>query len=437
MKYDGNQLISVSDNAADSICVDGFEFKDGSDLEIEYFYDANGNLTKDLNKKIAEIEYNFLNLPHSIQFENGDSISYVYSGDGTKLRTTHVINGITTTTDYCGNAIYENGVAKLLLTECGYITLSDTVYHYFLQDHQGNNRVIVDHNGTVEEENHYYPFGGVFAHDGDVQPYKYNCKELDRKNGLDWYDYGARRYDPMLGRWNGIDPSCEKHYRWGPYDYCKNNPVLRIDPDGKDDYVINYRGRVSLIRKTDRIVDVLYASGTTGTVSEINPEWKNIRVFDKSILPALETNLGNNTSGVNYFAETSSAYDAANIVTFGVDNTGVEWRYTAGYRDGERKYIIGNSSREYSVSTLEGINNRPFEGFQQIVDIHSHPSTQGASEHDMMNAKGKNNVSFGVYFKDNKTLYEYNSVRSNLNSIKMNSMLDLMRYTYRQYNKKQ
>ena len=59
---------------------------------------------------------------------------------------------------------------------------------------------------------------------------------------------------------------------------------------------------------------------------------------------------------------------------------------------------------------------------------------QGASEHDMLNSKGKNGVSFGVYFKDNKTLYEYNSVRSNLNSIKMNSMLDLMRYTFRKYN---
>ena len=103
-------------------------------------------------------------------------------------------------------------------------------------------------------------------------------------------------------------------------------------------------------------------------MSRINPEWKNIRVFDKSILPALKTNLGNTTSGVNYFAETSSAYDAANIATFSVENTGVEWRYTAGYRDGERKYIIGNISRDYSVSTLEGINNRPLEGFQPIVD---------------------------------------------------------------------
>ena len=51
---------------------------------------------------------------------------------------------------------------------------------------QGNNRVVVDEEGTVEEVNHYYPFGGVFSSTGDAQPYKYNGKELDRKGGLDF-----------------------------------------------------------------------------------------------------------------------------------------------------------------------------------------------------------------------------------------------------------
>ena len=436
LSYVGNQLKKVADRSGTSAFNNGFEFKDGVDLSTEYEYDENGNLTKDLNKNKTAIQYNCLNLPSRVMFANGNSISYLYDAAGRKLRTVHVLEGDSVTTDYCGNVVYENGVPQILLTEVGYVSLTDGKYHYYLKDHQGNNRVVVDEEGTVEEVNDYYAFGGLMSTSSrqSVQPYKYNGKELDRKGGLDWYDYGARHYDSVLGRWNGVDPSCEKHYSWSPYVYCKNNPVLRIDPDGKDDYVINYHGQLQLMRRTNRIVDVLYASGTSGTVSKINPEWKNIKVFDKSILPALETNLGNNTSGADYFAETSSAYDAANIATFGIENTGVEWKYTAGYRDGEKKYIIGNSSRDYSVSTLEGINNNPFEGFQPIVDIHSHPSTQGASEHDMLNAKGKNGVSFGVYFKDNKTLYEYNSVRSNLNSIKMNSMLDLMRYTFRKYN---
>ena len=152
----------------------GFEFKDAVKQANEYAYDANGNLTKDLNRNISNIQYNFLNLPSKVTFGDGSTIEYVYAADGTKLRTKHVINGTTTTTDYCGNVVYENGVQKLLLTEAGYVTLADKKYHYYLTDHQGNNRVVLNQNGTVEEVNHYYPFGGLFASSNNVQPYKYS-----------------------------------------------------------------------------------------------------------------------------------------------------------------------------------------------------------------------------------------------------------------------
>lgn len=129
--------------------------------------------------------------------------------------------------------VYENGMQKLLLTDAGYITLSDKKYHYYLQDHQGNNRVIVDQTGQKKEVNHYYPFGGTFASaDGNVQAYKYNGKELDTKKGLNWYDYGARQYDPALGRFTAVDPLTEKYYEMSPYTYCGNNPIKYIDPTG-------------------------------------------------------------------------------------------------------------------------------------------------------------------------------------------------------------
>lgn len=100
----------------------------------------------------------------------------------------------------------------------------------------GNNRAVVNENGTIEQITHYYPFGGIFA-DADtnsyVQPYKYNGKELDRMHGLNWYDYGARRYDPVCNLWTSPDPLAEKYYHVSPYVYCLNNPVNAIDPDGK------------------------------------------------------------------------------------------------------------------------------------------------------------------------------------------------------------
>ena len=183
---------------------------------------------------MADIQYNFINLPSRIEFENGHVISYLYDADGIKLRTTHIIGSDTTVTDYCGNVIYENGIPVKLLTEAGYVTLADSKYHYFVQDHLGNNCVVVDQSGNVEEVNHYYPFGGLLSSSvsNAVQPYKYNGKELDRKNGLDWYDYGARMYDAALGRWHAVDPMSEKYYSWSPYTYCMGNPINHIDPDG-------------------------------------------------------------------------------------------------------------------------------------------------------------------------------------------------------------
>ena len=202
----------------------------------EYAYDANGNLTQDLNKGIEDIQYNCLNLPRLVKFKDQSTITYTYAADGTKLRVEHKIGNSTTRTTYCSNVIYEGGTAKCLLTEEGYVSLDDQEYHYYLKDHQGNNRVLVNKNGGVEEINHYYPFGGVFASEENVQPYKYNGKELDTKKGLNWYDYGARQYDAALGIFTTVDPSSEKYYPTSPYVYCGGNPINRIDPTGADWY---------------------------------------------------------------------------------------------------------------------------------------------------------------------------------------------------------
>ena len=242
LSYAGNRLKKVADRSGTSTFNNGFEFKDGIDLSTEYEYDENGNLTKDLNKKKTAIQYNCLNLPSRVMFANGNSISYLYDAAGRKLRTVHFLEGDSVTTDYCGNVVYENGVPQILLTEVGYVSLTDGKYHYYLKDHQGNNRVVVDEEGTVEEVNDYYAFGGLMSTSSrqSVQPYKYNGKELDRKGGLDWYDYGARMYDAALGRFMKTDRFSEKYVSLSPYQYGANNPVNNIDVNGDSITVLNY-----------------------------------------------------------------------------------------------------------------------------------------------------------------------------------------------------
>ena len=415
----GNQLARVDDAATASAYNGGFEFRDAVQQADEYAYDANGNLTKDLNRNISEIQYNFLNLPSKVVFGDGSTIEYVYAADGTKLRTVHNIGGTTTTTDYCGNVVYENGTQKYLLTEEGYVTLADNKYHYYLQDHQGNNRVVVDGNGTVEEVNHYYPFGGTFASTSSVQPYKYNGKEFDTKNGLNWYDYGARMYDPSIGRWNAIDPSADDYCNWTPYAYCKNSPIMRIDIDGKDDYVISSRGNITQRKVTSSKVDYVYYDHIGSS--------QYITIADKQLLPAMFDAQYNFEKGYSTIGKTNNLEDAAKLFKFGADNTGVEWKIEAYSNEGNTTFAIGTDHKSKSVGSVAGSSSEKAQLGDKKVDIHSHPSqeTQGASIADQKSIDAPHNA---VYFKKDGTLHEYNKKNNNLNSMPIKTSKDLEEY---------
>ncbi len=108
----------------------------------------------------------------------------------------------------------------------------------------GNTRVIFtdsDDNGEPEiiQEADYYPFG--MRHDRSITAtnhYLYNGKELNADLGLDWYDYGARWLDVETGRWSSIDPLAESYASMSPFNYVANNPIIRIDPDGRENIAV-------------------------------------------------------------------------------------------------------------------------------------------------------------------------------------------------------
>jgi hypothetical protein len=76
-------------------------------------------------------------------------INLLLNAAGTKLSVTYAAGGNTVKIEHAGNKVYRNGTLSMILTEEGYITLTGTTpaYHYYLKDHQGNNRVVMDQGG--------------------------------------------------------------------------------------------------------------------------------------------------------------------------------------------------------------------------------------------------------------------------------------------------
>jgi len=244
--YDtGNKLLKVEDNANNA---QGFN-NGNSGTNIDYSYDANGNMITDANKGVTAISYNYLNLPVQITMQDGN-INYTYDAAGVKQR--KVVKGITT--DYAAGFQYENNVMQFFSQPEGYVRNNSGVYEYIYQykDHLGNVRLSYNKNLNIIEENNYYPFGleqkshpNIISTLGNAiaQKYKYNGKELQDELQLNVYDYGARNYDPALGRWMNIDPLAEINPSFTTYHYCSNNPTNRTDPTGMlDDWYEDNQG---------------------------------------------------------------------------------------------------------------------------------------------------------------------------------------------------
>lgn len=170
----------------------------------------------------------------------GDTIvaKYSYLSDGTKLSATDSVgNGLY----YSGSLVYGKQDGSLRLESCGFsggrfvATVGGIEPHYFITDHLGSVRAVVNSSGEVLERNDYYPFGKRWD-DGQLSDnrYRYNGKEMQSFLNNPYTDYGTRQYDSDAGIWHGMDKLSEKYYPISPYAFCANNPIKFVDSDGRD-----------------------------------------------------------------------------------------------------------------------------------------------------------------------------------------------------------
>ena len=276
-----NQITNITDamtgSSAETQITNGFKQNASiNGTSGGYVYDANGNMINDYHKGIT-IVYNYLNLPQQITFSDGKTITFTYDATGKKWRKTtsdgqnfpnvrDYIDGV----EYTSNKGYPNYTTNvspdIIHFSEGYVQYDASttsnyswqgwVYKYALRDHLGNTRVVFsDRNDDgivgvtdIEQINNYYPFGmnmdGPWNGASGAFKYQYNGKEFNSDFGLNWNDYGARFYDPAIGRWNEADPLAEKMRRHSPYNYGYNNPMRFVDPDGRqgEDWVIGKNG---------------------------------------------------------------------------------------------------------------------------------------------------------------------------------------------------
>ena len=214
--------------------------------------------------KNLQISYNFLNLPSVVTQDDIPVAEYSWFADGSKYS---VLDNTNNGYYYIGSLIYASSSGNLQIESTNFTdgrinlgentstnTLAqDIQYHH--KDHLGSVRAITNQSGATVEQNAYYPFGSRHTFGNTyaqtTNRFKFNGKEEQTSGNLQYLDYGARMYDSNIGRWLTQDPLAEKYYSQSPYNYCVNNPVMFVDPEGEEHRVsYNHRNRTITVYAT-------------------------------------------------------------------------------------------------------------------------------------------------------------------------------------------
>ena len=267
-------------------------------------------------------------------------------------------------------------------------------FHYYIKDHLGSIRVVCDRNGNAEQVNHYYPYGGLIGDlstDDNKQKYryKYNGKEFDRMHGLDWYDYGARWMDASIGRWHSVDPLAEDKPWQSPYLFCSGNPIIRIDPDGMEDYTVNEFGQMyestSYLEAFFETIFSLFGGGCNQDRIYKEGSDKLLASYPEGTI-----NLVENNSEITQIEIKENKY-AASFTNMVMKETNVEWaRISHGKNNDSSNTILNNHNDRDVNSSIKFLDRYKKQGESILIFDHSHPipkESRGTNDEFLMKLK--------------------------------------------------
>ncbi|MBL1220993.1 RHS repeat-associated core domain-containing protein [Chryseobacterium sp. L7] len=386
--YEGNRLKKVTD-----INTNPSGYPTGGNT---ISYDVNGNMTDHLDKGITAISYNFLNLPKEVKFAEGNNnLQFLYRADGIKLKKTFIYlatkSGLMmrNDTDYLDGFQYqkEGGGAVTLQffpTAEGYYDFQKKRYVYNYEDHLGNIRLAYYQSTSVDavvvdKEINYYPFGmeyeGFQGANTDLQSYTYGYNGKERQKETGWNDYGARMYMPDLGRWSVMDELAEKSRRFSPYTYALDNPIMFIDPDGREaerccswnDVKAFGRGAWNT---TKGMVSGLAQANTVSVMVNAKKEWTKVyNAYEKGGAKAAGNQYINSvyeTSGAKAIVQTSKGVakgDAESIGSAVVIAGALVGTHKIGAKVNSKSSIIGDLTKNEARQIQTEVNKagRPLE----------------------------------------------------------------------------
>jgi RHS repeat-associated protein len=261
---DGNFLTLTRSYNSDNFSYDYYSgtnrLRKITGTENQYTYDYNGNLTNDYFNNNTDIKFDHRNLITEItrvdnlidppatftttykyvedppwRYEAGNRINKkITKDDGSTME---IIVNEYYIRDLSGKeiAIYQNDTLKFWnvwgLGNEGRITSEGTRY-YYIKDHLGSIRAVLNENNDLVEAIDYDPWGHTARYwSSTTSKYKFTGKERDTETGYDYF--GARYYDARIGRWGGVDVKFYLQMSYTPFNYCINNPLVYIDYRGE------------------------------------------------------------------------------------------------------------------------------------------------------------------------------------------------------------